>query len=108
MPDQSRPAAADGQLADRAPAQDPAGQRQPVARAGTGAFKSGGSGTAMTLGASSMVSLLPADRTLPRMLDIQAISHGDRMLLSAPGGSWTFRHARHMPARRAAPWPTAG
>jgi hypothetical protein len=40
----------------------------------------------MTDGASGMVSLPSADRTLPRMLDIQAARYGDDfMLLSAAG-----------------------
>ena len=60
-----------GSFADRAAAEDPERQRQPVARAGAGA-KFGGSCAAMTLGASDIVLLPPEDRTLPRMLERQA------------------------------------
>ena len=62
----------------------------------------------MTSGASGMVSLPPADRTLPRMLDIQAARYGDRTVLSAPGGSWTYRQARDVAAGRGATLRTAG
>jgi len=62
----------------------------------------------MTSDASGMVPLPPADRTLPRMLDIQAISHGDRTLLSAAAGSWTFREAREIAAGRGAALRAAG
>ena len=62
----------------------------------------------MTLSATGMVSLPPADRTLPRMLDIQAARHGDRTVLSTDGGSWTFREARDVAAGRAATLRAAG
>jgi carnitine-CoA ligase len=62
----------------------------------------------MTLGVCGMVSLPPVDRTLPRMLDIQAISHGERTLVSCAGGSWTFREARDIAAGRAATLRAAG
>lgn len=62
----------------------------------------------MTLGASRMVQFPPEDRTLPRMLELQAISHGDRIVLSAPGGSWTFREAREVAAGRGATLRAAG
>lgn len=55
-----------------------------------------------------MVPLPPADRTLPRMLEIQAAHHGDRTLLSAVGGSWTFREAHEIAAGRGAALRAAG
>src|ERR1700737_1223158 len=108
MPDQSRSAAADRQFADRSAAQDPAGQRQSIARAGAGAVRACGSEAVMTPAASGMVSFPPEDRTLPRMLELQAISHGDRTVLSAPGGRWTFRDARDIAAGRGASLRAAG
>jgi crotonobetaine/carnitine-CoA ligase len=62
----------------------------------------------MTPAASGMVQFPPEDRTLPRMLELQAISHGDRTVLSAPGGSWTFREARDVAAGRGAALRAAG
>jgi crotonobetaine/carnitine-CoA ligase len=62
----------------------------------------------MTLSASGMVALPPSDRTLPRMLDVQAERHGDRTVLSAAGGSWTFREARDVAAGRGATLRAAG
>ena len=62
----------------------------------------------MTLGASDMVPLAPEDRTLPRMLDIQAARHGDRTLLSCANDSWTFHKARDIAAGRAATLRAAG
>jgi crotonobetaine/carnitine-CoA ligase len=56
----------------------------------------------MTLAMSDMVPLAPADRTLPRMLDIQAARHGDRALLSTAGANWTVRVARDIASGRAA------
>ena len=48
----------------------------------------------MNLRAPGMILLPPEDRTLPRMLEIQAISHGDGTLLTCANDSWTFRDAR--------------
>ena len=62
----------------------------------------------MTLAASSPVALAPADRTLPRMLDVQAARHGDRLLLSTAGGTWTVRQAREVASGRAAALRAAG
>ena len=56
----------------------------------------------MTPAMSDMVPFAPANRTLPRMLDIQAARHGDRILLSTAGGSWTVREARDIASGRAA------
>ncbi len=62
----------------------------------------------MSPATSGMVSFPPEDRTLPRMLELQAVSHGDRTVLSAPGGSWTFRDARDVAAGRGATLRAAG
>jgi crotonobetaine/carnitine-CoA ligase len=62
----------------------------------------------MSLSAIGMVPLPAADRTLPRMLDIQAARHGDRTVLSADGDSWTFREARDVAAGRGATLRAAG
>ena len=55
-----------------------------------------------------MIPFSPADRTLPRMLDIQAARHGERVLLSAAGGTWTFREASDVAAGRGATLRAAG
>ena len=47
-----------------------------------------------------MIPLPPEDRTLPRMLEMQAGSHGDRRLVSCADDSWTFREARDIAAGR--------
>jgi carnitine-CoA ligase len=52
--------------------------------------------------------LPPEDRTLPRMLDMQAIRYGDRNLLSCANESWTFREARDIAAGRGAALRAAG
>src|SRR5258708_9260899 len=62
----------------------------------------------MTLGVPDMVLLPPDDRTLPRMLELQASRYGDRKLLSCGGDSWTFRQARDVAAGRAATLRAAG
>jgi crotonobetaine/carnitine-CoA ligase len=62
----------------------------------------------MTLATSSIASLAPADRTLPRMLDIQAARHGERVLFSMAGSSWTFSEARHVASTRGAALRAAG
>jgi crotonobetaine/carnitine-CoA ligase len=62
----------------------------------------------MTLRAPGMIPLPPEDRTLPRMLELQAISHGDRTLVSCANDSWTFREARDIAAGRAATLRAAG
>ena len=62
----------------------------------------------MNLRAPGMIQLPPEDRTLPRMLEIQAISHGDGTLLTCANGSWTFRDARDIAAGRAATLRAAG
>jgi carnitine-CoA ligase len=59
-----------------------------------------------------MVPFPPADRTLPRMLELQAARHGDRALLSCANESanepWTFRDARDIAAGRGATLRAAG
>ena len=62
----------------------------------------------MTRAASGMAPLPPADRTLPRMLDIQAARYSDRTVLSTATGSWTFREARDAAAGRGATLRAAG
>jgi crotonobetaine/carnitine-CoA ligase len=62
----------------------------------------------MTASASDAVLLAPADRTLPRMLELQAAKYGDRKLLSCAGNAWTFRDARDIAAGRAASLRAAG
>jgi carnitine-CoA ligase len=62
----------------------------------------------MTVPASDMVLLVPADRTLPRMLERQAAKYGDRKLLSCAGDAWTFRDARDIAAGRGASLRAAG
>jgi carnitine-CoA ligase len=62
----------------------------------------------MALAASTMAPFPPADRTLPRMLERQAISHGDRRLISCGDDSWTFRDARDIAAGRGATLRAAG
>ena len=62
----------------------------------------------MSLHAPGMIPLPPEDRTLPRMLEIQAGSHGDRTLVSCATDSWTFREARDIAAGRAATLRAAG
>jgi hypothetical protein len=56
----------------------------------------------MSASSSDMVLLRPEDRTLPRMLELQAARHGDRKLLTCGGNSWTFREARDIAAGRGA------
>jgi crotonobetaine/carnitine-CoA ligase len=62
----------------------------------------------MTVPASDMVLLRPEDRTLPRMLQLQAAKYGDRKLLSYDGNAWTFRDARDIAAGRGASLRAAG
>jgi crotonobetaine/carnitine-CoA ligase len=62
----------------------------------------------MTVPASDMALLPPEDRTLPRMLDMQAIRYGDRNLLSCANEAWTFREARDIAAGRGAALRAAG
>lgn len=62
----------------------------------------------MNLRAPGMIPLAPEDRTLPRMLEIQAESHGDRTLLSCANDSWTFHDARDIAAGRGAALRAAG
>jgi carnitine-CoA ligase len=62
----------------------------------------------MTLSASDMVLLPPDDRTLPRMLELQAIRYGDRKLISCAGDAWSFREARDIAAGRGATLRAAG
>ena len=62
----------------------------------------------MTASASDAVLLAPADRTLPRMLELQAAKYGDRKLLSCAGNAWTYRDARDIAAGRAASLRAAG
>jgi carnitine-CoA ligase len=62
----------------------------------------------MTLAASAIAPFPPADRTLPRMLELQAISYGDRRLIACGDDSWTFRDARDIAAGRGAALRAAG
>jgi carnitine-CoA ligase len=62
----------------------------------------------MTVPASDMAVLPPEDRTLPRMLEMQAIRYGDRNLLSCANESWTFREAHDIAAGRGAALRAAG
>jgi crotonobetaine/carnitine-CoA ligase len=62
----------------------------------------------MTVPASDMVLLQPDDRTLPRMLELQAIRYGDRQLLACGGDTWSFRDARDIAAGRGASLRAAG
>jgi crotonobetaine/carnitine-CoA ligase len=62
----------------------------------------------MTVAVSDLVPFAPADRTLPRMLEIQAARHGDRLLLSTAGGTWTVRQARDVASGRAASLRASG
>jgi crotonobetaine/carnitine-CoA ligase len=62
----------------------------------------------MSASASDMVLLPPDDRTLPRMLELQAAKYGDRKLLSCTGHSWTFREAHDVAAGRGASLRAAG
>lgn len=62
----------------------------------------------MTVPASDMVLLRPEDRTLPRMLELQAAKYGDRKLLSCGGETWSFREARDIAAGRGASLRAAG
>jgi len=58
--------------------------------------------------ASKMMLLRPEDRTLPRMLERQAIHFGDRRLISCGEDTWTFRDARDIAAGRSASLRAAG
>jgi crotonobetaine/carnitine-CoA ligase len=62
----------------------------------------------MTTSASDIVLLPPADRTLPRMLELQAAKYGDRRLLSCGDDSWSFGDARDIAAGRGASLRAAG
>jgi crotonobetaine/carnitine-CoA ligase len=62
----------------------------------------------MSASASAMVLLPPDDRTLPRMLELQAARYGDRKLLACGDDSWTFREARDIAAGRGASLRAAG
>lgn len=62
----------------------------------------------MTLSAAGMALLPPNERTLPRMLERQAVHYGDRGLISCGGNSWSFRDARDIAAGRGASLRAAG
>jgi crotonobetaine/carnitine-CoA ligase len=62
----------------------------------------------MTAVASGMVALAPADRTLPRMLEIAAERHGERGLIACGGEAWSYRAARDIAAGRGAALKAAG
>jgi crotonobetaine/carnitine-CoA ligase len=62
----------------------------------------------MSASASDVVLLRPEDRTLPRMLELQAARYGDRRLISCGDASWTFREARDIAAGRGACLRAAG
>ena len=54
------------------------------------------------------MTLPQAQRTLPRMLTVQAERHGDRPLLTIGRQTWTFRDAASVAARRAGMLVAAG
>jgi len=62
----------------------------------------------MSASASDMVLLRPEDRTLPRMLELQAARYGDRQLICCAGDAWSFREARDIAAGRGASLHAAG
>jgi carnitine-CoA ligase len=62
----------------------------------------------MTSLSSGLAALAPDDRTLPRMLEIQAARYGDRTVLSCADFSWSFRDARDIASGRAAALRAAG
>jgi crotonobetaine/carnitine-CoA ligase len=62
----------------------------------------------MTVSASDVVLFRPEDRTLPRMLELQAARYGDRTLISCAGDTWSFRDARDIAAGRGASLRAAG
>jgi crotonobetaine/carnitine-CoA ligase len=62
----------------------------------------------MSASAADMVLLRPDDRTLPRMLELQAKRYGDRELISCAADVWTFREARDIAAGRGASLRAAG
>jgi crotonobetaine/carnitine-CoA ligase len=62
----------------------------------------------MNASASDMLLLPPDDRTLPRMLELQAAKYGDRKLISCDGDAWSFRDARDIAAGRGASLRAAG
>jgi crotonobetaine/carnitine-CoA ligase len=62
----------------------------------------------MTLSAADMALLPPNDRTLPRMLELQAARYGDRALISCGEDSWSFRDAGDIAAGRGASLLAAG
>ncbi len=62
----------------------------------------------MSASASNMALLRPEDRTLPRMLELQAAKYGDRRLLSCGENSWSFRGARDIAAGSGATLHAAG
>jgi crotonobetaine/carnitine-CoA ligase len=54
------------------------------------------------------ISVAPADRTLPRLLELQAARHGDRVLFACGDESWTFNRAAEIAARMAGSLRAAG
>jgi carnitine-CoA ligase len=54
------------------------------------------------------ISVAPTDRTLPRLLDLQAARHGDRVLFSCAGEDLTFANAPGVAARAAGALHAAG
>ena len=62
----------------------------------------------MAVPASDMALFPPDDRTLPRMLELQAARYGNRQLLTCAGDTWTFRDARDIAAGRGASLRAAG
>ena len=54
------------------------------------------------------ISVAPANRTLPRLLDLQAARHGDRVLFSCAGEAWSFASAPGIAARAAGSLSAAG
>ena len=54
------------------------------------------------------ISVAPTDRTLPRLLNLQAARHGDRVLFSCAGEVMTFANAPGIAARTAGALHAAG
>ena len=54
------------------------------------------------------VNIASGDRTLPRLLDLQAARYGDRVLFACNGETWTFTEAAKIAARMAGALHEAG
>jgi crotonobetaine/carnitine-CoA ligase len=54
------------------------------------------------------INIASGDRTLPRLLDLQAARYGDRVLFACNGETWTFAEAAKIAARMAGALHEAG